>query len=82
VFGGLHQAKIGKPVQIRHGPAAVCGDETRKRTLYRKPLGTKRYGKARGVGRSTSQKTCRSLYRILGEKANPQADHDQSGDFF
>jgi len=82
VFGGLYQAKRGKPVQIRHGPAAVCGDETRKKPLYRKPLGTKRYGKAWGVGRSTSQKTCRSLFRILGEKANPQADYGQFGDFF
>jgi hypothetical protein len=39
-------------------------------------------GKAQGVGRSESQKTCHKTVFVLGEMANPQADRFQSGDFY
>ena len=43
--GALRGIK-GKPVQIRHGPAAVTGDETCVMPLFR----LKPNGKAQGVG--------------------------------
>jgi hypothetical protein len=51
--GALRGLK-GKPVQVRHGPAAVTGDETCETPLFR----LKPDGKAQGVGGSGNQKTC------------------------
>jgi hypothetical protein len=60
---------IGKPVQGRHGPAAVTGDETCSSHSFLQGK-----GKAQEVGRSGSQKTCPSVWPASpekGQKAGP-----------
>jgi hypothetical protein len=51
--GALRGLK-GKPVQVRHGPAAVTGNETCEMPLFQ----LEPNGKAQGVGGSGNQKTC------------------------
>ena len=50
----------GKTVQVRRGPAAVTGDESRLM-----PLSAIKDGKARRVGRSGSQKTCPQIVLLV-----------------
>ena len=61
-------------MQFRHGPAAVSADESLLTPLGSWAASTKRPGKARRVGRCTSQKTCRiPLINPLEETVNPRA---------
>ena len=58
----LPKGAIGKAVRIRRDPVTVFGDETRESHW------PERAGKARGVGRSESQETCRARITNLSSR--------------